>query len=152
MPPGSLLCPACSGSPTAACVTAVSQAPVFAWVCSPSWWQPARWSDSRGPRPAGRGKSLGVGVGVLWAHEHPGVQLWGPIAGTGQLDLFLLIHEECLTVCAEGQQSLADRGWFWSQKTVTRTLDLPWLGNPSRALNFLWAVEVPTPVQCREWW
>ena len=27
-----------------------------------------------------------------------------------------------------------------------------WLGNPSRALKFLWAVEVPTPVQCREWW
>ena len=27
-----------------------------------------------------------------------------------------------------------------------------WLSNPSKALTFLWAVEVPTPVQCREWW
>ena len=59
---------------------------------------------------------------------HTGGQLWGPIAGAGHLDLFLFIHEECLTVCLEGQQSLAESDGFWSQKAVTQTLDLPFTG------------------------
>lgn len=59
----------------------------------------------------------------VWGGQHG-----GPIASTGCLDFFLLVHEECLTVCLEGQQILVEKDRFWNQKIMTQTLYLLLIG------------------------
>lgn len=61
---------------------------------------------------------LGVGAVRTWGAAR------GAHRGTGSLDFFLLIREECLTVCLEGQQILVERDRFWNQKIMTETLYL----------------------------
>lgn len=75
-----------------------------------------------------------------------GGQLWGPLAG-----LFLLVRVN--SVCGGAAKSSRKR-WVLESEDRDSNPGSPiyWLSNPSKALNFLWAVEVPTPVQCREWW